>query len=123
MLDTDEAVGSPILNADELDVFARAFSAGGFTGPINWYRNFKHNWKTTRGVDQTIRMPTLFVGATEEVFASPKQIAAMNKNIADLEVVIIKDCGHWTQQEKPQELNDAMLDWLERNYAANRTKA
>lgn len=119
MLDADEAAGDPILNADELEVYTRAFSASGFTGPINWYRNFKHNWKTTRGVDQTIRMPTLFVGATEEIFASPKQVAAMDKNIPDLEVVIMEDCGHWTQQEKPQELNEVMLDWLKRNYPAD----
>lgn len=118
MLDADEAQGAPILNAEELSVFASAFSASGFTGPINWYRNFKHNWKTTRGVDQTVRLPTLFVGATEEVFASPKQIAAMGKNIPDLEVKIIEDCGHWTQQEKPQELNEVLLEWLARRYPA-----
>jgi soluble epoxide hydrolase/lipid-phosphate phosphatase len=65
-----------------------------------------------------VRLPSLFVGATEEIFASPKQVAAMDKYIPDLEVAIIEDCGHWTQQEKPQELNEVMLDWLARRYPA-----
>ncbi len=118
MLAADNATGAPILDAEELQVFARAFAAGGFTAPINWYRNFKHNWKTTRGVDQTIRLPTLFVGATEEIFASPKQIEAMKKHVTELETTIIEDCGHWTQQEKPKELNRAMLTWMARHYPA-----
>ncbi len=118
MLAADNPTGAPILNAEELQVFAHAFAAGGFTAPINWYRNFKHNWKTTRGVDQTIRLPTLFVGATEEIFASPKQIEAMKKHIAELETTIIEDCGHWTQQEKPKELNRVMLSWMARHYPA-----
>jgi pimeloyl-ACP methyl ester carboxylesterase len=28
------------------------------------------------------------------------------------------DCGHWIQQEKPEQTNRLMLDWLERNYNA-----
>jgi pimeloyl-ACP methyl ester carboxylesterase len=29
----------------------------------------------------------------------------------------IAACGHWTQQEKPDELNRVMLDWLGRRFA------
>jgi len=29
---------------------------------------------------------------------------------------MIEDCGHWTQQEKPAELNAIMLEWLGRRY-------
>jgi pimeloyl-ACP methyl ester carboxylesterase len=27
-------------------------------------------------------------------------------------------CGHWIQQEKPEETNRLMLGWLARNYRA-----
>ncbi len=119
MLDDSEPTGEPILDEAELAVFADAFSVGGFTGPINWYRNFKHNWKSTRGVEQIVRVPTLFIGASEEMVASPKQVEAMRPHVPDLEICWIADCGHWTQQEKPEELNRLMLEWLGKRYPVN----
>ena len=35
-----ESAGEPLLNAEERDYFVAAFTASGFTGPINWYRNW-----------------------------------------------------------------------------------
>jgi pimeloyl-ACP methyl ester carboxylesterase len=29
---------------------------------------------------------------------------------------MLEDCGHWTQQEKPDEVNTLMLDWLARRF-------
>jgi pimeloyl-ACP methyl ester carboxylesterase len=118
MLAADEPAGERLLTDDELAYYADAFAGSGFTGPINWYRNFKHNWKSTKGVDQTIRIPTLFVGAADDAIVSRKQIDAMRANVQDLEIQIIEDCGHWTQQEKPDELNKILLDWLGRRYPA-----
>ena len=116
LLDQAEPAGTPLLSEEELDVYAQSFAAGGFTGPINWYRNWAHNWKTTKGVDQTVRVPALFVGADNEIVISPRQIEAMKPYVEDLEVRMIRDCGHWTQQERPDELNRIMLEWLARRY-------
>lgn len=116
LMDLDQAPGERLLSDAELDVYANAFAAGGFTGPINWYRNFRHNWKSTRGVEQRVRVPTLFIGATHDIVVSPKQIEAMKPCVDDLEVQMIQDCSHWTQQDKPDELNALMLDWLARRY-------
>ena len=33
----------------------------------------------------------------------------------NLESVMIEKCGHWTQQERPDELNLILLDWLDRH--------
>lgn len=110
--------GEALLTADELQYYADAFAAGGFSGPINWYRNWKQNWKSTKGVSQIVTVPALFVGARNDRIISPKQIAAMQPLVEDLEVVMIEDCGHWTQQEKPEELNRILLDWLARRYPA-----
>ena len=49
---------------------------------------------------------------TESMLAS-----AMPGLCSDLETVMIEKCGHWTQQEKPEELNRIMLDWLTRRQA------
>jgi pimeloyl-ACP methyl ester carboxylesterase len=35
----------------------------------------------------------------------------------DLEMVTIERCGHWTQQERPDELNRLLVDWLRRKVA------
>ena len=115
-LDRDEPAGQPLLSDEELDVYAAAFAAGGFTGPINWYRNWARNWKSTKGVDQTVRVPALFVGAENDILISRKQIDTMKPLVPDLEMQTIEDCGHWTQQEKPDELNRIILDWLARRY-------
>ena len=115
-LANDNPPGEPLLGEAELDVYANAFASGGFSGPINWYRNWARNWKSTKGVDQTTRIPALFVGAVNDAIISRKQIDAMKPRVTDLEVEMIDNCGHWTQQERPQELNSIMLDWLARRY-------
>jgi microsomal epoxide hydrolase/non-specific protein-tyrosine kinase len=43
--------------------------------------------------------------------------AGMPQVCSDLEIVPIEECGHWTQQEKPEELSSAMVDWLTRRFA------
>jgi pimeloyl-ACP methyl ester carboxylesterase len=116
MFDRDDPGGETLLCGEELDYYASAFEAGGFTGPINWYRNFRHNWKSTRGVEQTVSVPTLFIGARDDVIVSRKQIEAMRPCVRDLEVHMIEDCGHWTQQERPEKTNELILDWLSRRY-------
>ncbi|NIV18414.1 MAG: alpha/beta fold hydrolase, partial [Woeseiaceae bacterium] len=118
LMEQEEPGGQPLLSEEELDVYANAFAAGGFTGPINWYRNWTQNWKSTKGVNQVVRVPSLFVGADSEIVISRKQIEAMKPYVEDLEIHMIEDCGHWTQQEKPEELNRVVLDWLARRYPA-----
>lgn len=104
--------GEPLLTTDERDYYASAFSASGFTGPINWYRNWKHNWEILDGVDETIHIPTLFIGAADDVIIAPEHIEAMRPLVSDLEIHMLDSCGHWSQQEKPDEVNRLILKWL-----------
>lgn len=106
--------GQPLLNAGELDYFVTAYATSGFTGPINWYRHWSSNWASLEGVEQTVRVPTLFIGADDDIMIAPAHIEAMKRHVADLEVHMIKHCGHWTQQEKPGEVNELIVDWLNR---------
>ncbi|MDA0679973.1 MAG: alpha/beta hydrolase [Proteobacteria bacterium] len=118
MLDREDPGGEVLLTPDELRIYANAFESGGFTGPINWYRNFSQNWRSTKYVDQVVRPPALFIGASDDAIVSERQIEAMKTNVVDLEIRMIEDCGHWMQQEKPAELNEILLDWLLRRYPA-----
>ena len=113
----ERSSGDPLLNDEELDYFASAYDKTGFTGTINWYRNWTDNWRKLEGVDQVIRLPTLFIGAVDDVVIRPEQIEAMKPLVTDLEFHMLENCGHWSQQEKPDEVNALMLDWLERRFA------
>ncbi|MBT8095635.1 MAG: alpha/beta hydrolase [Woeseia sp.] len=117
-MNLDRKRGEALLTEDELDFYAKAFSAGGFSGPINWYRNWTRNWKSMEDIEQKVRMPVLFIGADNDVVVTPQQIKAMKNFVPDLESHVLDDCGHWTQQEKPGETNALMLDWLRRRFPA-----
>ena len=109
--------GKPLLSDAERDYFAAAFANTGFTGPINWYRNWTHNWESQEEFDQRIRIPTLFIGAEDDVIIAPEHIDAMKPLVDDLEIHMLENCGHWSQQEKPEEVNRLMIDWLKRRLA------
>ena len=104
--------GKPLLLDEERDYYAAAFARSGFTGPINWYRNWTHNWRVTEGVDPTITIPTLFIGAVDDVIVAPEQIEAMKPLLTNLTIRMLEDCGHWSQQERPAAVNRLILDWL-----------
>jgi len=108
----DAAGGDPILSDEERNYYADAFARSGFTGPINWYRNWTRNWEALAGVDQEIHIPTLFIGAANDVIISLEQIEAMRPLVTNLKFHMLENCGHWSQQEKPDEVNRVMLDWL-----------
>lgn len=106
-----------LLSADELAAFVETFEATGFTGGINWYRNFTRNWE--RSADLPTRVdgiPCLMIMAEKDVVLSPAMADGMEEVIGDLEKVLVKDSGHWTQQEKPKEVNDLILGWMDRRF-------
>jgi pimeloyl-ACP methyl ester carboxylesterase len=109
---SEHAGGEALLDEAELDYYADAFARSGLTGPINWYRNWTHNWEQLAGVSQRIDIPTLFIGATNDVLISMQYIEGMKPLVSDLTIHMLEDCGHWTQQEKPDEVNELMIDWL-----------
>ena len=56
---------TPILSAEEKKVFVDAFTRTGFTGGINWYRNFTRNWERSAGLDHTVRVSALMIMAEQ----------------------------------------------------------
>lgn len=106
--------GDPLLTDAERDHFAAAFARTGFTGAINWYRNWTLNWETQAAFDERITIPTLFIGAVDDVVVALEHIEAMKPLVAELEIHMLEHCGHWSQQEQPDEVNRLMIDWLKR---------
>ena len=102
-------LGEPVMSDDELAVFVTAFDASGFTGSINWYRNLDRNWHLLADVNPIIQQPTLMIYGERDVIPKFEKLTVFvpNADVASL------DCGHWIQQEKPEETNQVILKWLE----------
>jgi pimeloyl-ACP methyl ester carboxylesterase len=110
--------GEVLLDADEMKVFVETFTRTGFTGGINWYRNISRNWELSAKVQPRVGVPGLMIMAENDVVLSPAMTEGMEQFVPDLEKALIRDCGHWTQQEKPAETNAPMIDWLKRHFVA-----
>jgi soluble epoxide hydrolase/lipid-phosphate phosphatase len=101
------------LTAEDFEVFVKAFERTGFRGGLNWYRNIDRNWEEMANVEQLVRQPALMITAELDVVLRPEMAEGMNKWVPNLrKTVLIKGSGHWTQQEKPDEVNAALLDFL-----------
>ncbi|MAB12816.1 alpha/beta hydrolase [Parvibaculum sp.] len=114
----DTWTGEALLTTDEFEVYAKAFEKTGWEGGINWYRNFTRNWERSENLIQRVDVPGLMISAADDIALPPAMAEGMEKYVPDLEKHIIPDCGHWTQSEKPEELNRLMLDWLKRRFPA-----
>jgi pimeloyl-ACP methyl ester carboxylesterase len=105
------------LTPEELGVFVETFRRTGFTGGINWYRNFTRNWERAAELPTRIDdLPCLMITAEKDAVLTPAMAEHMPAFIGDLEMHMVKGSGHWTQQEKPDEVNRLMLDWLNRRF-------
>ena len=103
------------ISEHELAVFVEQFTASGFTGPINWYRNLDRNWELTAAwQDAPITPPSLYISGERDIvrtfYALDDAARAIVPNLRG--VVDVPDCGHWTQQERPAVVNAALLDFL-----------
>jgi pimeloyl-ACP methyl ester carboxylesterase len=108
-----EPLGEPLLTDADLQVYVDTFTRTGFTGGLNWYRNLDRNWETTPQLDGArIEVPSLMVTAEWDFVLRPEMAEPMRSYVTDLETVMIPRCGHWTQQEKPGELNQILVRWL-----------
>ncbi len=104
------------LSAEDLDVYTSQFRQSGFRGPINWYRNLDRNWAITPYLQGArIQQPTIYMAGSADGVPRmlAEDVAAMEKMIPNLKGKhVIDGAGHWTQQEKPEEVNRLLLRFL-----------
>lgn len=105
--------GEPLFSDDDMQVYVDAFERSAWEGGINWYRNITRNWKNSADLPTEISVPCLMISAENDVILSPSLSDDMEDHIANLTRETIANCGHWTQEEKPDHLNRCMLDWLD----------
>ncbi|GAA4842078.1 alpha/beta hydrolase [Kitasatospora terrestris] len=106
------------LTEDDLAHYTAEFATGGFTRPLNWYRNLDRNWELT-GAWHTARIqpPALLIAGEKDLVVSN---AAARSGLCTLgtfaphlhDVQWLPDTGHWTQQQRPAEVNKVLTAFL-----------
>jgi pimeloyl-ACP methyl ester carboxylesterase len=102
-----------------VDFYVREFARTGFRGGLNWYRNIDRNWDLTapwQGAQ--IHQPSLFIaGSKDSVITGligAKRITELDRVLPNLkQKLIIDGAGHWVQQERAEEVNAALIGFLE----------
>ncbi len=105
------------LTADDIDVMADRFRGSGFRGGLNYYRNIDRNWAlTVPWAGAGIAIPALFIAGTRDVVITgfgKAALEAMPASVPQLrDQVLIAGAGHWIQQERPAEVNAAVISFL-----------
>jgi pimeloyl-ACP methyl ester carboxylesterase len=107
------------LGDDDLEYYVDEFEKSGFRGPINRYRNHVRDFAYLQQFKgRKIEQPALFIGGSRDlVLTSAGRVdflARMRAEIPDLRGAdILEGCGHWTQQERPDDVNERVLAWLQ----------
>jgi pimeloyl-ACP methyl ester carboxylesterase len=108
------------LDDADLEAAARSFESSGFTGGLNWYRNLDRNAALTRAWKHAqVTPPALFIAGERDLAvameggaeAITQKLRASVPNLR--QAVFVPDCGHWTPQERPGPVNDAIIDFID----------
>ena len=101
---------------EDFDAHAASFERNGFAGPLNRYRNFTRDWEDLAAFDE-LRQPAIFI--TGERDSTRLWLGEAIQRQAEwlpslIGTHVIPDCGHWVQQERPEQVNALLLDFLQR---------
>lgn len=108
------------LSEADLDFYVNAFEASGFRGPLNRYRNSQRDWARFPELGElNVAQPAWFICGSKEIVLSfvpgLDLIENMRASVPNLEgVTLIEGAGHWIQQERPAEVNAAILSFISR---------
>ncbi len=98
----------------DLDFYASEFQRAGFRGGLNRYRNMDRDWEELPELaDAKIQQPALFLAGEKDGVIKMANPEGMKAHVPNLQMpAFIPNCGHWTQQEKPAEVNAALIEFL-----------
>ncbi len=112
-----EALPDWLTEAD-VEFYASEFARTGFTGGLNWYRNIDRSWELMapwQGARVTV--PALYVAGEYDLVVNFPRVRGMIEHLTAFAPslrgsTLLSGCGHWTQQERPAEVNQALIGFL-----------
>ncbi len=112
-----EALPSWLTEAD-VDFYAAEFARTGFRGGLNWYRNIDRNWELLAPfAGASVQVPALYIAGDRDLVLRFRGMDRLIPNLARFApalrgTIMLPGCGHWTQQERPANVNAAMIAFL-----------
>ncbi|GHJ43270.1 epoxide hydrolase [Catellatospora sp. TT07R-123] len=109
------------LTEDDIAAFVADYSRHGdraFTGGLNWYRNIERNWELLAAFrGRRIEVPALYLAGDRDMVVGLRGVEATLNTVEQAaprlwRALILPGCGHWTQQERPNEVNRELVDFL-----------
>lgn len=106
------------LSEADIDHYAAQFRQSGFRGPLNYYRNLDRNWEIAAALSVApITMPAFYIAGDHDFMLAgagmDQFLTTLKTSVPGLRGVrMLPGCGHWTQQERPDEVNAALLDFI-----------
>jgi len=107
------------LTDGDLAAFEADYSKSGFRGGLNLYRNLDRNWTFHAALSgRTVDVPALYmVGTRDTGLAMPgmQQMIEGQKMLTPQlrDPIYLKECGHWAQQERPDQVNELLVTFLD----------
>jgi pimeloyl-ACP methyl ester carboxylesterase len=108
----------PWLTKADVEFFAGEFTRTGFRGGLSWYRNIDRNWELLAPfAGARVTVPALYVAGNRDLVVAFRGMDQLIPNLSKFvpqlrKALMLPGCGHWTQQERPEEVNAAILDFL-----------
>jgi pimeloyl-ACP methyl ester carboxylesterase len=106
------------LTEADIDFYASEFARTGFRGGLNWYRNIDRNWELLAPfAGAKVTVPALYIAGDRDLVVrfpgADKLIANLKTFVPKLtKTIMLPGCGHWTQQERANEVNAALIAFL-----------
>ena len=103
----------------DVSFYAGEFARSGFRGGLNWYRNIDRNWELLAPwAGARVTVPALYIAGDRDLVVAirgmDQLIPALPQFVPQLrKTIMLPGCGHWTQQERPREVNAALLEFLQ----------
>ena len=112
----DLPLDEDVVTEEDLSIYVSALERNGFFGPSSWYMNHATNavYAQTAQNNGYLDLPVLFLAAqydyvcecTHSQLAEPMRTYCRNLTKESIR------SGHWLAQEKPVEVNAALVKWL-----------
>ncbi|KAL5060948.1 hypothetical protein RYX36_032552 [Vicia faba] len=110
------------LSQEDINYYASKFEKSGFTGGLNYYRNFNLNWELTAAwTGAEIKVPVKFItGDLDLVYVSmgTKQYiesGGFKKDVPNLEEVVIqKGVAHYNSQEAAEDVSNHIYEFIKK---------
>jgi len=106
------------ITENDINFYAEEFKRTGFRAALNYYRNIDRNWELLGAMaGLRVSVPALYIAGDRDIvvsFPGTGQLLANLKNIVPglRGIQMLAGCGHWTQQERPEQVNAALVEFL-----------